>query len=239
MGNEGDRQKQRLEQVQAVQMGNLDAEALNFSGISGLDSHQLDKLDHKNKNEFDLLIQLIEVNEFLAKLDAMIAEIQARIDELLVEKQAAELVAQEAFDRMHELEDLLEDIRDDVSPEERKRLIELLGPKAERASAEDLAILIHLQIKQKRQEGLDKTQEVEEIEQRIEEDRNRLNTLDVQRRKYAAASSPEERVSIQQKIDSELIDHRNVQSKAAHEVTDAYDETLTQAADFSITGFSN
>ncbi|MEO0510803.1 MAG: hypothetical protein AAF065_13205 [Verrucomicrobiota bacterium] len=197
MGQEGDRQKQRLEQVQAVQMGNLDEEALSFSGMSGLDRRRSDNLDRKKKDGFDLLIQLNEVNEYLAKLDAMIAEIQARIDELLVERQTAELAAQEAFDRMHELEDLLSNIHDGISADESKRLTDLLGVDPKTIRIEELTILLEEEIRSSRQTGLDMTDEAEKLKTEIEMERDAIKALKDQREDYENANTPEERQIIE------------------------------------------
>lgn len=179
------------------------------------------------------------MNTFLAHLNAQIAEIEALIKELHIQREVALIQAHEAFGRMHIAEDLLVDIQDGISSYERKRLIELLGPQAQDASVDEIAVLLQLQIAQDRHDGLDKTNEAEEIEKRIYAEQDRCNKLKDQRDSYEAANSPEERQAIQQEITDLLADHRDTKNQPAAATTKEYDATLNDDVNFSVPGFGN
>lgn len=225
----------------AVQMGSMDIDQVNLTQSATLTSARMDERSQEKRRKDDkgLTDELRRVNEYLDKIDRLIAESQERIAELEAKREEATHEAQEAFSRMHELEDLLEDIKDGISPEERKRLIELLGPEAQNASDEDLETLIQLQIERERQQGLDKTQKIKDLDAQIQAERERLEKLEQERDSYETASSPEEREAIERRI-NDVINSRseNRPDASQEEVTKWYKDGLVEEASFDVPSFS-
>ena len=64
-----------------------------------------------------------ELEDWIERLDEIIEELGLEIARLTAKMQ-------QHFDNAHEAEDLLEDIQDGISEEERQRIVALLGPEA-------------------------------------------------------------------------------------------------------------
>lgn len=191
MGHDGARNKQ-LNQLQAVQMGNLEPEALSFSGIAGLEDGLRNDPKKADRDRVDLLLQLQAVQRYLAVLEEQLAALAQEIYRLNKLRQEKLALTQQAFDQMHEAEDLIDDIADGVSPEERQRLIELLGDCDKDASADELIILLEMQIQKQFELGKSLTSEVDELEKRIAEKQREHDDLQAVRDQIAQSRSLEE-----------------------------------------------
>ncbi|GEM_PF-6813269 len=149
MGNKGETDKATEQMEQLVQMVTLDADEVTIasSAVIATAKKDSDAGRERKKVHRDLMMQLDSVNEFLKRLDTMIAEAELQLA-LLIEKQAQALMqAEYSFDRMHEAEDLLADIQGGISPEEKTRLIEILGVDPENLTVEELTILLQQEMK--------------------------------------------------------------------------------------------
>ena len=199
MGNSGETDKATEQLEQLVRMGTLDANEVSITASAAIATAQKDSDTgrEREKSYRDLMMQLDSVNEFLKRLDTMIAEAEAELALLLARQAEALIQAEFAFDRMHEAEDLMNDIRDGISSDERLRLIELIGVDPENMTVEELTILLQDEMRTSHKDGLDKTDEAEGIEKEIQAERDWLENARAQREAYANANTAEERRAIE------------------------------------------
>lgn len=235
MNNEREEQIRELEQIQAVRMDNLEEDTLNFENASGT-APLTSAVQKKDKNA-SLLQQLHEVNEFLKRLDAHLEELQAIIDDLNRQRAEALAASQEAFDQMHEAEDLIADIQDGISDDERIRLIELLGDEAQNASIEELTLLLHFHYDRERQQGLDRLKEAEQLEKEIQEQQAIRDQLLEDRNNYALAENPRIKQGIEDRLSPLLETDEPRSSQSAEQLNQQYESKLSDDVNFNVPGF--
>lgn len=186
---------------QSVIMGNLTPEAVSISGVAVIDqarnSQRQEQEKKKEREEF--LREAEQVRRYLEYLDTQIAETQERIALLEVDRIEARRRAQQAFDDAHEAEDLLHAISDGVTTEERKRVVKLLGLEAAISSKEELGVLLENYTATKEAVGREQSELADELDERIEEERQKLQELKNAREAYEKAQSTEERAEIEQR----------------------------------------
>ena len=202
MENSGDTDKALTLLEQAVRMGLLGADEVTVASSAAIEASKQDHdgLKAKKAAYRDLMVQLNSVNDFLKQIDLMIAEAEANMERLLSEQASALADAEIAFERMHEAEDLLAGISDGISPDERLRLIELLGANAEYATAEELAIMLQQDMNSSHEIGLNKTEEAERLEEKIRVQQELTEKLRSERDAYEKAQTPEERRVIEDRV---------------------------------------
>lgn len=190
---------------QAVLMDNLPVEALSLvvSGIIDLvKSEKRRKSDRERA--ISLALEVSAIERYREAFDQAIADLEARI-ELLTEEWELQLkLAELAFERMHEAEDLLEAIKDGITKTERDRLVDLLGARAANASADELTAMLLAFIEEEHQTGLDRTNDAEGIEKRIEERKKQLDELQDQRAALESAQTHDERLAAVEAGDNSL-----------------------------------
>ena len=111
----------------------------------------------KREAQAALARALRELEDWIERLDEIIEELGLEIARLTAKMQ-------QHFDNAHEAEDLLEDIQDGISEEERQRIVALLGPEAKNKTKEELDDLITQYIASERALGQETNAEREEKE---------------------------------------------------------------------------
>ena len=203
MGDETDSTK-NIEQ--AVRMGNLEADALSFGSSADLANSSVNQSEARRKKERDhgLILELQGVDQFLKRLEASIAALEAQLNELRLKRDEARLASDTAFNQMHQAEELMQNLKDGVSAEERQQLIKMLGPDAKDAPSHELILMLQAHIAEQRLIGLDNSEKADALDQRIAEDQQILDALKAEQAAYESANSPEERVAIQQRVEQSL-----------------------------------
>jgi hypothetical protein len=190
-------------------MGTLDADEVTIASSAAIATAKKDSDAgrEREKSQRDFIRQLESVNEFLKRLDTMIAQAELQLT-LLIEKQAQALMqAEYSFDRMHEAEDLLADIQDGISPEEKRRLIEMLGVDPETLTVEELTILLQQEMRTSHEAGLEHTEQAELLEKKIQAKQDVINSLKGKREAYVNAETPEEKQAIEREFSSSALDN--------------------------------
>lgn len=208
-----DPKSEEAQLIQAVHGGAVDVDDVSIAGFAELDAAKATQLDAKEKKERerDLVLQIRSTNEFLKRLEAQIAKAEAAIILLREQYDAALFEATEAFDKMHEAEYLLEAIKDGISDDERKRLVELLGSEAENASVKELVILLQRKIDQEHDAGLAKSAEAEEAAKDIADKEAKIRTWEAEVKAYENAPSAEHREAIESKLVSGDAENRETE----------------------------
>lgn len=190
MGNSGDNHDHLK---QAVIMGHLDADDVSIHATAEMKAAELRSAEKtaRDSDKDEFVLQLQAVNDYLDRIDQVITQMEADIAELERRRIEAQQAADEAFERMHEAEDLLELMEDGVSDNERQRAKQLLGNKSDNASDEQLILLLHAYTQEQQSVGHQESQEAEELAQRIREDKQNLDHLKQERDAYREAKSPE------------------------------------------------
>lgn len=209
MGNKGETDKATEQLEQLVRMGILDADEVTIASSAAIATAKRDRdagRDRK-KAQSDLMAQLDSTNEFIERLNKIIEKAELQLA-LLIEKQAQALMqAEYSFDRMHEAEDLLAEIQDGISQEERQRLIEMLGVDPETLTVEELTILLQQEMRISHEAGLNHTERAELLEEKIQTKQDVINSLKEKREAYVNAETPEEKQAIEQEFSSSVLDN--------------------------------
>lgn len=141
----------------------------------------------KREAQAALARALRELEDWIERLDEIIEELGLEIARLTAKMQ-------QHFDNAHEAEDLLEDIQDGISEEERQRIVALLGPEAKGKTKEELDDLITQYIASERAQGreTDAEREAKERErQRVQEERNQAAEQHADLQERARNTPPE------------------------------------------------
>lgn len=186
-----------------VAAGNLDAEDLSLSGTAIIENARAREGSDgdQGKRGDGLMLELQRTHEYLDRLDTLIAETQAKIELLEAQRAEALRLAGVAFELAIEADELIDTLADGVSPEERKQLIELLGPEAADASPEELLILLEAFREGQNATGRSHSNEASDLDRQLAQEREQLDRYLKARDKYANAQSPEERAEIETSLD--------------------------------------
>jgi len=189
--------------AQAVSMGNLIPNAVAIAGkaalTSAIDSQRL-TIREKDEKAREFILQIVRVNSYLLSIGKLIKDLEAEIAALSERFMEINRLAQEAYERSFEADDLIKAINDGISPEEHARLIALLGPEAANASIEELLPMLEAQEKTDIAAGDDFTAEAEWIEVKIDKRRSKLSKVEDLRDEYEHAL-PERRTQIEDTLD--------------------------------------
>ena len=225
---------------QTVRMENIAPESVSIAGFAAIDSMRLENDRREKKSSvYSLIQQIAMIDRYLEDLERAIAETEASIELLVLQWKEKLRLAEVAFDRMHESEDLLEAIKDGISIEERERLVKLLGAEAEKASKQELIELLNREFENARNTGIENTDEADELASRIQERKRQLKDLLAERDALVSAQSHEERVTL-------MTNGRNNVSLAVPDsnktVVDTLDNTEDRVEamvnlDFDVSGF--
>ena len=185
----------------AVLMGNLDVQQVSLAGSPVLESARTDeRSDKERKKRENDARELRRANDFLERIDARIAEIQAEIDDLEAQRREALQLAEEAFERAIEADELIDDIADGISPEERQRLIDLLGADAANASPDELLALLEAMRDENNATGRDQTDHADELADQIDHKQDVVNMLLSKQEGYENATTLEEKEQIKAEL---------------------------------------
>lgn len=214
---------------QAVRMENLEADAISVGSSADVANSKVSQSQVRRKRErnHDLILELQAVDQFLERLEASIAALEAQLNELRQKRDEIRLASDSAFNQMHLAEELMQNLRDGVSSEERHQLIKILGPDANDASSHELILLLQTHITEQRQIGLDNSEKADALDQRIAEDQKILDALKAEQAAYESASSPDERTAIQQRAE------QNLSSISSN----AFEDQLKDSVDFDVQDF--
>ena len=225
---------------QTVRMENIAPESVSIAGFAGIDSMRLENDRREKKSSvYSLIQQIAMIDRYLEDLERAIAETEATIELLVFQWKEKLRLAEVAFDRMHESEDLLEAIKDGISIEERERLVELLGVEAEKASRPELIEMLNREFENARNTGIENTDGADELAARIQAEKDKLKELETERKALEEAHSHEERLIL-------MTNGRNNLSLAVPDHHDAVVESLddiearseaTVNLDFDVSGF--
>ncbi|WP_309385713.1 hypothetical protein [Cerasicoccus frondis] len=163
-----------------VSAGNLDADELPLSGTMIIDDARarLENDTDRNKRRDELIRELESTRDFIDRLESRIEEIQEEIERLEVQRAEALRLAEEAFALAIEADEMIDAIADDVSSDERQRLIELLGPVAADATPDELLVLLETLRDENNLNGRSQNAEAEDVESILDEKRDELAKLD-------------------------------------------------------------
>lgn len=186
----------------------LDPKAVTIASSAVIETASLDQDDAliKKQSVIDWFLQNQIIDDYLKMLDRLIEELEERIALLRVEYALLKVEALAAFDQMHGYQDLLKDIGDGISAEERQRLIDVYGEKAKDATAEELAIMLQADIDRAHQIGINKDEKADKVKQALEEEEERYRQIVEQRSNYENARSQEQQDAVQQKVSEILAD---------------------------------
>ena len=213
----------------------------------------------KREAQAALARALRELEDWIERLDEIIEELGLEIARLTAKMQ-------QHFDNAHEAEDLLEAIQDDVSEEERQRIVALLGPEAKDKTKEELDDLITQYIASERAQGreTDAEREAKERErQRLQEERNQAAEHHADLQERARNTPPEGYEQLREETEQRTRESREALSATEysrvvgpmHETVDAgikqgarearredmteSNETQDQLAGFSLPGINS
>lgn len=218
--------------IESVRMGTLSADEISVTGFADLDKSKRIELEsrEKKKRDRDLSDQMRETQEFIDRMDALLAETKARIELLRLKREEALLKSQEAFDRMHEAEDLMLSIEDGISFEERQRVVTLLGAEAETMSATELNALLRETMQKSHKAGVEHSEEVGQLDEEIREKQERYDLLKAKRDAYERTSTPEARQQIEQTL-------HDLNDQPASKTTEDFESQLGRDQDFDFPEF--
>jgi len=185
----------------------IDPTSTSLAGSAVLSQAKATREERKEKEEEKnghFLLQAERVRRYLERLDYVIQTTRARVAELKAQHEEASRLAIEAFDRVHEAEDLLQDLVYGISDEEQDRLIQLLGPVAINATPDEIEALLKERIEEEKAEGRKQTELADELNVVIREEEARLYELEQIRENYATVSNPEEQLRLEEQIDTYL-----------------------------------
>lgn len=170
------------------------------TGVATQAKAQDSRAEQKKKDETALALILESLEDSLARLDARIAELDFEIAELREELTREEQRSEQAFERMHALEDILSETEDNkLTDTNRIALQELLGDKAKTVSDDTLLIaLAQAQIAEDLHTGTESYIKSEEIREEIAEREAVRDQLIESRQELAndPSISPEERIRL-------------------------------------------
>lgn len=201
----------------AVQIDHLRPEDISILGVTAIKLVEQNKeAKEKKKREQQNLEQALyyAFNDYIQRLDFVIAETEERIRILNEERKEAERLSREAFDRMHEAERLLDAVRDNQSLEaERKKLINLLGEKAKNVSLNEIRDMLEEHQDKEHGVGLKHAKNVTYFDEQIINEEKNLKRLTAEREKYKSAKPTEEKLAIYER-DGELSEFKTPDTKA-------------------------
>jgi len=190
---------------------------------SAIDTQRL-SVREKDQKAREFMLQIARVDAYLRRMEKLIAGLEAEIAALNERLLETSRLAQEAYERSFEADDLIKSIKDGVSADERERLIALLGPEAATTPIDELVAKLEALERQQRREGDDFTAEAERIEAKIDSRKSKLSKAESMRDEYEHAS-PERRAQIEDTLD-EMADH-----EPPHQ---AVENAVTATPDFNV-----
>lgn len=189
--------------AQAVSFGNLHPDAVAIAGhaalSSAVDTQRL-TVREKDQKAREFMLQIARVDAYLSRMDDIISSTEANFAVLVERRIEFARLAQEAYERSFEADDLIKAIKDGISPEERERLIELLGPEAATASADELTKALVAEKAKSESKGDELNSEAERVAHMIDEQQERLDALRELRDEYKNATL-ERRQQIEEAVD--------------------------------------
>jgi len=186
-----------------VKMGQLDPDNLSVAGSAVLESERHKEV-HDQKKRGETVQRLLDsVNEYLERIDQIIADTEERIRRLEEQRREAVRLAEAAQARAMEAQMLFALIQDGVSDEERRRLVELLGAEAETATPEELQDMLEKEEGLAQEEWYTQRQEIKRIEDEIAFEQDLLEDARLQRASYVN-SPPEEQLALEADFEDRL-----------------------------------
>lgn len=211
--SDSDLNKAEAQLIQSVRSAAVNADDVSIAGLAELDTVKATQTEtrEKKQRDSDLALQVRATNEYLDRLETLIAETRAEIDRLRVIRDQALEAAQDACDRMHEAEDLLDAIKDGISEEERQRLIALFGEGVKDANTAELAILLQAKIDKEHETGMEKSEEAELAAKDIADKEAKIRTWEAEVKAYENAPLAEHREAIENKTVSDDTENREAE----------------------------
>ena len=200
--SDSDLNKAEAQLIQSVRSAAVNADDVSIAGLAELDTVKATQTEtrEKKQRDSDLALQVRATNEYLDRLETLIAETRAEIDRLRVIR-----------DQALEAEDLLDAIKDGISEEERQRLIALFGEGVKDANTAELAILLQAKIDKEHETGMEKSEEAELAAKDIADKEAKIRTWEAEVKAYENAPLAEHREAIENKTVSDDTENREAE----------------------------
>lgn len=212
--------RRRQDAARRVLTGNAEAEGSMAGGLRAtapvltLAAQDPNSPEGRRKREAQAALAraLRELEDWIERLDEIIEELGLEIARLTAKMQ-------QHFDNAHEAEDLLEDIQDGVSEDERQRIVALLGPEAKGKTKEELNDLITQYIASERALGQETNAEREAKErerQRVQEERNQAAEHHADLQERARNTPPEGYAQLREETERRMRESREALSASEY-----------------------